>query len=83
MTKRILILSLLTVITVYLAVAVTAFNNRSDQQTCKGMELSIKDSVDYQLVTPGEVKSILKRNKALPEGKRLEEINVRDRKSVV
>lgn len=77
MTKRILILSLLTVITVYLAVAVTAFNNRSDQQTCKGMELSIKDSVDYQLVTPGEVKSILKRNKALPEGKRLEEINVR------
>lgn len=77
MTKRILILSLLTVITVYLAVAVTAFNNRSDQQTCKGMELSIKDSVDYQLVTPGEVKAILKRNKALPEGKRLEEINVR------
>lgn len=46
MTKRILILSLLTVITVYLAVAVTAFNNRSDQQTCKGMELSIKDSVE-------------------------------------
>ncbi len=77
MIKRILILSLLLGITAYLIIAVTVFNHRPEQQACKGMELLIEDSVNYQLITPSEVKRILKKGGVLPEGKKLCDINIR------
>lgn len=77
MIKKILILCILLLVTAYLAVAVTAFNDKPDKQVCKGMELTVKDSVDYGFITQKEIKSILKKNGILPDGKKLGKINVR------
>ena len=41
MIKRIFILLFLLLITAYLIVAVTVFNTKPADQTCKGMELSL------------------------------------------
>ena len=68
MIKRILILCTLLLISAYLVLAVTAFN---------GMELVVKDSVNFGFVTPAEVKALLKAKKLSPEGKPLNSINVR------
>ena len=71
MIKRILILCTL------LLISVTAFNGKPDNRICKGMELVVKDSVNFGFVTPAEVKALLKAKKLSPEGKPLNSINVR------
>lgn len=77
MIKRILILCTLLLISAYLVLAVTAFNGKPDNRICKGMELVVKDSVNFGFVTPAEVKALLKAQKLSPEGKPLNSINVR------
>ena len=77
MIKRILILCTLLLISAYLVLAVTAFNGKPDNRICKGMELVVKDSVNFGFVTPAEVKALLKAKKLSPEGKPLNSINVR------
>ena len=47
MIKKIFILLFLLLITAYLVVAVTVLNAKPVQQTCKGMELVIKDSINH------------------------------------
>ena len=47
MIKRILILCTLLLISAYLVLAVTAFNGKPDNRICKGMELVVKDSVNF------------------------------------
>ena len=51
MIKRIFILLFLLLITAYLIVAVTVFNTKPADQTCKGMELIINDSIDHGFIT--------------------------------
>ena len=63
MIKRIFILCILLLIAAYLVLSATVLNSEPNQRACKGMELSIKDSIDYGFITSDEVKSILKRNK--------------------
>lgn len=77
MIKRIFILCILLLIAAYLVLSATVLNSKPNQRACKGMELSIKDSIDYGFITSDEIKSILKRNKLFPEGKELGSINVR------
>ena len=77
MMKRILILCALALAAAYLILAVTTFNSKPDDRVCKGMELTVKDSVDYGFVTQKEITNILKRKKIYPEGKELVNINVR------
>ena len=60
MIKRIFILCLSILIIGYLAVAITAMNRKPDNELCKGMELTVKDSVDYGYITPKGIKNILK-----------------------
>lgn len=72
MIKRILILCILLAVTAYLIVAVTVFNRKPENQVCKGMELVVKDSIDYGFITETEVKNLLKQKK-----KRIGTINVR------
>ena len=55
MIKRIFILLFLLLITAYLIVAVTVFNTKPADQTCKGMELIINDSIDHGFITQKEV----------------------------
>lgn len=65
MIKRILILCTLLLISAYLVLAVTAFNGKPDNRICKGMELVVKDSVNFGFVTPAEVKALLKSQEAV------------------
>ena len=51
MIKRIFILCTLLLATAYLILAVTTFNSKPADQVCKGMELTVKDSIDYGFVT--------------------------------
>ena len=77
MIKRILILFTLVAMTVYVIAAAILFSKKPEQETCKGMTLAIKDSIDYGFTTEQQIKSILKKNGLFPEGKLLKDINVR------
>lgn len=77
MIRRISILLALLAITAYVIVAMTMFNGKPDKETCKGMELTIRDSVNYGFVNYSEVKRILQKNGQFPQGKKKEDINVR------
>ena len=77
MIKRIFILCILLAVTAYLIVAVTVFNRKPENQVCKGMELVVKDSIDYGFITETEVKNLLKQKNLYPEKKRIGTINVR------
>lgn len=77
MLKRIFILCLSVLVVGYLIIAITAMNRKPDNEVCKGMELTVKDSVDYGYITPKGIKNILNKRNLYPEGKRLGEINVR------
>ncbi len=77
MIKRILILCILLAVTAYLIVAVTVFNRKPENQVCKGMELVVKDSIDYGFITETEVKNLLKQKNLYPGKKRIGTINVR------
>ena len=71
MIKRILILCILVAVSIYLIVAVTIFNRKPENQVCKGMELVVKDSVDYGFITEAEVTKLLKQKNLYPEKKRI------------
>lgn len=77
MIKRILILCILVMVSIYLVVAVTVFNRKPENQVCKGMELVVKDSIDYGFITEAEVTKLLKQKKLYPGEKRIGTINVR------
>ena len=77
MIKNIFIFLFMILITSYLAVAVTVFNAKPENQTCKGMELVIKDSIDYGFITQKEVLRLLNTKKISPIGKKMGSINTR------
>lgn len=83
MIKRILILCILVAVSIYLIVAVTIFNRKPENQVCKGMELVVKDSVDYGFITEAEVTKLLKQKNLYPEKKRIGTINVRQLEEVL
>lgn len=83
MTKQILILCILATVSIYLIVAVTIFNRKPENQVCKGMELVVKDSVDYGFITEAEVAKLLKQKNLYPEKKRIGTINVRQLEEVL
>ena len=77
MIKKIFILLFLLLITAYLVVAVTVLNAKPVQQTCKGMELVIKDSINHGFITQKEVLRLLKNKKLSPIGQEIASINTR------
>ena len=77
MIKKIFILLFLLLIAAYLVVAVTALNAKPAQQTCKGMELVINDSIDHGFITKREVLRLLDTKKLSPIGKDMMTINTR------
>ena len=78
MIKKIFILLFLVVIAVYLIIAVTSFNNRSETAVCKGMELVINDSIDYGFITKNQVIKLLNTQGISPIGKEMGSISTRD-----
>lgn len=68
----------LVILTVYLILAVTILNAKPLQQACVGMELVIKDSVDYGFISKQEILKILSTKKLSPIGKEMSIINTRE-----
>ena len=58
MIKRILLSIVMLVLIAYLAVAITAFNRKPADQTCRDMELVIKDTAYAGFITKEELKVI-------------------------
>ena len=59
MIKRILLSIVMLVLIAYLAVAITAFNRKPADQTCRDMELVIKDTAYAGFITKEELKGCL------------------------
>ena len=83
MIKKFLIILFLVLISAYLVVAATAFNRRPKAQVCPGMELIIKDSVNYGFVSKKEIEKTLKQKRIFPVGKKQNEINIRQIENVL
>lgn len=77
MIKRILTVCIVFVLSAYLVVAVTAFNRKPDDRICKGVELVVKDKVNYGFITEKGIIQLLKKKQVYPEGKATGIINVR------
>mgnify|MGYP000002424218 CR=1 FL=1 len=68
MVKRILLSIVMLVLIAYLVVAVSAFNRKPADQTCRDMELVIKDA---GFITKDELKGILQKKGIYPIGKKI------------
>ena len=77
MIKRIFILLGLIATSVYLVLAITVFNAKPLERTCKGMELEIMDDTDYGFITIKDIENSLKREKLLPVDVKQKDINIR------
>ena len=77
MLKKIFIFLFLVLISIYLVVAMTAFNVKPKEMACEGMELVINDSIDYGFISKREILRILNQKKLSPIGKKMTDINTR------
>ena len=83
MIKRILLSIVMLVLIAYLAVAITAFNRKPADQTCRDMELVIKDTAYAGFITKEELKGILQQKGIYPIGKKMERISTKSARSVL
>ena len=74
MVKRILLSIVMLLLIAYLVVAVSAFNRKPADQTCRDMELVIKDTAYAGFITKDELKGILQKKGIYPIGKKMEQI---------
>ena len=77
MVKRILLSIVMLVLIAYLTVAITAFNRKPTDQTCRDMELVIKDTAYAGFITKEELKGILQQKGIYPIGKKMERISTK------
>ena len=71
MVKRILLSIVMLALIAYLIVAITAFNRKPADQTCRDMELVIKDTAYAGFITKDELKGILQKKGIYPIGKKI------------
>ena len=77
MVKRILLSIVMLALIAYLIVAITAFNRKPADQTCRDMELVIKDTAYAGFITKEELKGILQQKGIYPIGKKMERISTK------
>lgn len=77
MVKRILLSIVMLVLIAYLVVAVSAFNRKPADQTCRDMELVIKDTAYAGFITKDELKGILQKKGIYPIGKKMGRISTK------
>ena len=70
MVKRILLSIVMLMLIAYLGIAITAFNRKPADQTCRDVELVIKDTTYAGFITKEEVKGILQHKGIYPIGKK-------------
>lgn len=76
MIKKIFIFLFLLLIIVYFIVVVIVFNIKFVDQVCKGMELIIKDSIDYGFISQKGIFCLLNGKKFFFVGKKMGDINI-------
>ena len=83
MVKRILLSIVMLALIAYLIVAITAFNRKPADQTCRDMELVIKDTAYAGFITKDELKGILQQKGIYPIGKKMERISTKSLERVL
>ncbi len=78
MIKRTFILCGLILVSAYLIIAVTFLNAKPNNQVCQGIIFAVKDSINYDFITPKEIKNLLQKKKLSPEKKYLKDINTQE-----
>ena len=77
MVKRILLSIVMLALIAYLAAAVTAFNRKPAKQTCRDIELIIKDTAYAGFISKGDIKGILEYKGINPIGKSMERVSTK------
>jgi len=77
MIQRILLFIVMLALIAYLAVAVTAFNRPPVNQTCRDMDLVIKDTAYAGFITKEELKGIFIQKGLYPIGKKMEQVSTK------
>lgn len=74
MLRKILLYTVVLLISAYLAIALTAFNKKPEGQVCHDLELLIQDSVYAGFITKKEVTAMLQKQKLSPIGQELDQV---------
>lgn len=64
-------------IAVYLIIAITLFNRKPVGQSCRNIELTVKDSVNTGFITKQEVANILQQRNLYPVGQKMERVRLK------
>ena len=75
MLKKILSILAVALLIGYIVFAIVSYTGISSNDKCKGVEVVIKDSMDYRFVSAAEIQNILKQEHIKLIGKRLKDIN--------
>ena len=73
--KVLLRILLLFALVVYLAFAVTKFNNPEEVKKCTAVNIVVEDSAKAVFITPKEIRNILSVSKVYPLGKKINDVN--------
>lgn len=75
--KKTLLVTIDTVLAVYLILAMTAFNKPDSEEVCSQVNIDISDGTADGFLNTEEIKRILQQKRLYPLGKKMEAINIR------
>lgn len=77
MVKRVIIIIVTLLVAGYIVLAVTKFNRPSGKETCKDIEVVIKDTAFAGFVTKDKISNVLKNKGVYPVGKKMDAIKTK------
>ena len=83
MIKKLLIFLLLIVLAVYLVVASTFLNHKSNEAICEAVDLVVTDSIDYGFISNKDILNLLNSQKISPVGLTMNEINTNEMEEII
>ncbi len=83
MIKKLLIFLLLIVLAVYLVVASTFLNHKSNEAICEAVDLVVTDSIDYGFISNKDILNLLNSQKISPVGLKINEINTNEMEEMI
>lgn len=83
MIKKLLIFLLLIVLAVYLVVASTFLNHKSNEAICEAVDLVVTDSIDYGFISNKDILNLLNSQKISPVGLKINEINTNKMEEII
>ena len=83
MIKKLLIFLLLIVLAVYIVIASTCLNHKSDDTVCEAVDLVVTDSIDYGFISNKDILNLLNSQKISPVGLKMNEINTSEMEEII